>query len=258
MQPFHFEAFSTNYAVLIGVVILGTLLWRPLSNRALLRIAVLCLFWGLTEVSLVALARSASDVMNDQTIPVLLRLEELAKQDGSLAVLRAEGKTPGLVFSPHVEVMGSLPTWAPQGTLLGSGALDFGSASQRERIELFYLHLYYCQTDPERFRKFLNESSEDSSMNFYARSLVFGDERIVPMLTPHFRAIQDAEIEREVRAYQGYMDSFSREKVLQHRLMYVVTRANKEPDLSHIDRWYERDAGERVEAYNLYRLKLRQ
>jgi hypothetical protein len=27
--------------------------------------------------------------------------------------------------------------------------------------------------------------------------------------------------------------------------------------LSHLDRWYARDAGERVGHYNLYRLKLR-
>jgi hypothetical protein len=28
-------------------------------------------------------------------------------------------------------------------------------------------------------------------------------------------------------------------------------------DFANLDRWYERDAGERVEAYTLYRLKLR-
>ena len=50
----------------------------------------------------------------------------------------------------------------------------------------------------------------------------------------------------------------SRENALQHALTYVIARVEHEPDLSHIDRWYVRDAGERVGLYNLYRLKLRQ
>ena len=39
-------------------------------------------------------------------------------------------------------------------------------------------------------------------------------------------------------------------------VLRLVTRA-KTFDFSHIDLWYERDAGERVGVYNLYRLKLR-
>jgi hypothetical protein len=40
--------------------------------------------------------------------------------------------------------------------------------------------------------------------------------------------------------------------------MYVVTKVEPEPDLSHVDLWYERDAGERVGIYNLYRVRLRE
>jgi hypothetical protein len=257
MQPFHFEAFAANYAVLVGLVILGGLLWRPFSNRALLRIAAFCLVWGVMEVTLPGLARSKVGVVEDQMVPVLLRLKELAKQDGTLTGLRAEGKTAGVVFSPHVQVMGLLPTWAPQGTLLGAGALDFGSASQTGRKELLYLHLYYSEVDAARFREFLNELSDDSYMNFYAPSVIFGDERILTLLTAHSKPIDPAEIEDEVQAYQTYTDSLSREEILQHPLSYLVTRGEREPDLSHIDRWYECDAGERVGLYNLYHLKLR-
>ncbi len=257
MQPFHFEAFAVNYAVLVGLVIVASLLWRSVSVRALLWIAAFCFLWGGMEVSLATAARSRSEVAHDQLIPVLLRLKDLSKQDGTLAGLRDEGKASALVFSPDVAVMGVLPTWTSQGTLLGMGGLDFGSASQKTGKELLYMYLYYSESDAGQLRELLNERTNDSFMNYYARLAIFGHERIVPMLTLHFKPIQQAEIEEEVGAYQAYTNSFSHEKASQYPLTYVVTKVDPEPNLSHIDRWYERVAGERVGLYNLYRVKLR-
>jgi hypothetical protein len=255
MQPYHFESFVANYAVLIGLVIVTALLYQPIKRRRLLWIAVLCFLWGAVEVSMPVLANYGPNVAADQMVPVLLRLKELSKQDGTLSSLRDQGRAATLVFSPQRDVMGLLPTWAPQGTLLGMGVLDFGSASQKERKELLYLYLYYSGADAGRLRELLNERTDDTFMNHYARIAIFGHERVVPMLSFDFKPVQQEEIEEEVRTYQAYADSFSREKVLLHSLTYVVTRG--ESDLSHVDLWYERDAGERIGDYNLYRLKLR-
>lgn len=257
MQPVHFDYYVANYAVLVSLVILAALLWRPIPNRALLWIASVCFLWGVTEVSLVALARTPADVIDDQIIPVLLRLKELSKQDGTLADLHNEGKASAVVFSPQDEVMRLLPTWTAQGTLLGAGALDFGSASDKGRKELLYMHLYYSEADAAHFRELLNQRTNKSYMNFYAPSVMFGDERFLSIFSLHSKPIQKGEIEEGVRAYQAYIDSFSREEALQHPLTYLVTSVEGEPNLSHIERWYQRDAGERVGDYNLYRLKLR-
>jgi len=115
--------------------------------------------------------------------------------------------------------------------------------------------LYYSVADAARLRELLNERTDDTFMNHYARVAIFGHERVVPMLSFNFKPIQQEEIEGEVRAYQAYTDSLTREKVLLQPLTYVVTRG--ESDLSHVELWYERDAGERIGEYNLYRLKLR-
>jgi hypothetical protein len=152
--------------------------------------------------------------------------------------------------------MGLLPTWTPQGTLLGMGVLDFGSESQQERKERFYLYLYYSAGDANRLRLLLNEKSDDTFMNHYARTAIFGHERVVPLLSFDFKPIRLEEIEEEVRAYQGYLDSFARDKVLLHQLSYVVTKGDS--DLSHVDLWYERDVGEKFGDYSLYHLRLRQ
>src|SRR6266511_4948714 len=110
MQPFHFEAFAVNYAVLVGLVIVAALLWQLIPSRALLWIASLCFLWGAMEVSLAVTARWRTQVGHDQLIPVLLRLKELSKQDGTLAALRDEDKESAVVFSPDIGVMGILPT----------------------------------------------------------------------------------------------------------------------------------------------------
>jgi len=255
MQPYHFESFVANYGVLVGLVILAALLYQPIKRRSLLRIAVLCFLWGVVEVTMPVLANYRTNVTADQMVPVLLRLKELSKQDGTFASLRDHGRSVTLVFSPQRDVMGLLPTWTAQGTLLGMGGLDFGGASQKERKEMFYMWLYYSATDAGRLRELLSERSEDTFMNHYARIATFGHERVVPILSFHFEPIRNEEIEEQVRAYQAYVDSFAREQVLLHPLSYVVTRG--ESDLFHLDLWYERDAGERIGDYNLYHLKVR-
>jgi len=257
LQPFHYDLFVVNYAVIVSLIILVSFLWRPIPNRALVWIAALCFSYAILEVGLLARARIASDVVDDQAVPVLLRLKELATDDGTLKGLRGGGKASALVFSPHVEVMRLLPTWTPQGTLLGAGAQDFGTATRKERKEILYAQLYFSDVDGDRFREFLNQRTEDLYMNFFAPSVMFGDERFIPALSLHSTPIHQDEIEAAVRTYQAYDGSFSREKALQHPLTYLVTKADPEPKLNRLDRWYERESRERVGNYNLYRLKLR-
>lgn len=259
MQPYHFAAFIVNYSVLVGLLLTVALLWKPVPGRVLLWIAALCFSWGVVEVGLPARFQSVpAAVVNDQMVPVLRRLKELSKQDGTLAGLHAEGTASTLVFSPHLGVIVLLPTWTSQGTLLDIGGLDFGNTSREERKEFFYIHLYYSKADIGALRKALAGVPDDESMNYYARAVIFGHERIVPALSAQFKPIQPEEIEQGVRAYQAYADSFSREQVRKRPLTYAVIPADTNFDFTNLDRWYERDAGERVGAYTLYRLKLRE
>ena len=258
MQPYHFAAFIVNYSVLIGLLLTVALLWKPVSTRALVWIAALSFSWGVVEVGLPARFQSVpAAVVNDQMVPVLRRLKELSKQDGTLAGLHAEGKASTLVFSPQLGVTVLLPTWTSQGTLLDIGGLDFGSTSREERKEFFYLHLYYSKADIGALRKALAGVPDDESMNYYARAVIFGHERIVPALSLHFQPIQPDEIEKEIRSYQAFADSFSREEARKRPLTYAVIPADGKFDFTNLDRWYERYSGERVGAYTLYRVKLR-
>src|SRR6266545_29997 len=70
MQPYHFESFIANYAVLISLVIVTTLFYQPIKRRSLLWIAVLCFLWGAIEVSMPIIANYRPNIAADQMVPV--------------------------------------------------------------------------------------------------------------------------------------------------------------------------------------------
>src|SRR5437762_2208813 len=258
-QPYHYAAFVANYVLLVGLVMTVTLCWKAVPRRFLIWMAALSFVWGVVEVGLPSRLNTVpAAVVTDKIVPVLRRLKELSKQDGTIADLRAKGQASTIAFSPQLDVTVWQPTCTSQGTLLDMGALDVGSVTREERKQYFYMHLYYSKADVEALRLALNGNPKDPAMNYYARAAIFGHERIVAALSVQFRPIQLEEIEQEIRAYQAYADSFSRARVLERPLTYAVTPADTNFDFSNIDRWYERDAGERAGAYVLYRLRLRE
>lgn len=258
MQSFHFEIFVVNYSTLVGLMIMLTLLWNPLPRRLLIWIAGLSLAWGIIAMGIPSrLVFVPLAVVRDESIPVLLRLKQLAQEDGTLADLRAKGQASTLVFSPNVTLIAQLPTWTSQGTLLDMTGVYCGGVTRQEQKEFFYMHLYYSKADPEALRKVLSGTlTETHDELSSARSVIFGHERIFQGLSSKFTPIQPDEIDREVLAYQTYVKSFSREEAVKRSIAYAVVSAPNF-DFGNLDRWYERDAGERVGAYSLYRLKLR-
>jgi hypothetical protein len=258
MQVFHFEIFSVNYSILVGLLITVAVLWKPIPRRLLTLMGAVSFAWGLLVIGLPArVAFVPSAVANDQRIPVLLRLAQLSKEDGTLAGLVTEGQASTLVFSPDLALMVLQPTWTSQGTLLDIGGLDFGSVSREERKKFFYMHLYYSRVEAESVRTVLNGFQDDPTMGLYAGSVLFGHERVTPALSSEFKPIQPDEIEREVQTYLAYANSFSREEALRRPITYAVIPVDGNFNLMNLERWYERDAGERVGPYILYRLKLR-
>jgi len=243
MQPFHFESFIVNYVVLVGAVILASLLWQNIPRRTLLWVASLCILLGVVEVELVAGPFSRTDTAKDEMIPVLRRLDQLPAQNGSA------------VFSPYLELNQILPTWTRHGTLLAIGAIDFGSASHEERKEFLYTHLYYSGATAERLRALFNGIPEELGLSYYVKYATFGHERVRPLYALDFHPLTQDEIETEVNAYAKFVDTFSREQALKHPLTYAI--ADEKFDFNRVDRWYERNAGERVGTYTLYQLNLR-
>jgi len=190
-------------------------------------------------------------------VPVLRRLNELAQTDGTWQGLREHGHTSSVVFSPEFSISRLLPTWAPQGLLTGTGSGVFQGVSQTERKEWIYLHLYYSGKDESYFREILNDRIDDPYLTYFVNSSIFGPERILLFLGWKPQPVSQPEIESEVAQFQNFMRSFSRVDVSKRPLTHVITPANNNFDFSRIDQWYERDNGERLGDYVLYRVNLR-
>jgi hypothetical protein len=258
IQPYHYQVLISNYVVLLGVVLAAKLL-QPVAipRRTALLMAGVCLLWGTIEVNMPFQIRYALDVKNDEMVPVFLSLKHRARDDGTLNGLRDHGKTPALVFSPQYGISTLLPTWAPQGSLLAPGSIAFQGVSAAERKARIYQYLYYCGRNADYLRDLLNDRADDTFLSHFVRSTIFGAERDAPFLTQNFQAIRPDEIEHEVEEYGSFVASFSRVEALQRLIGYAVIPQDAQFDFSHIDQWYERDAGERVGVYVLYQLKPR-
>ena len=258
LQPFHYEIFISNYVVLAGLVMLVKVLNVAIRTRTAFLLVLFCLSWATVEVVVPSPIRSNKDVKLDQIVPVLQRLNELAKTDGTWQGLREQGKTSSVVFSPEFGVSRLLPVWAPQGLLLGTGSAVFQGVPQAERKEWIYLHLYYSGKDEDFLRQLLNDRIDDPYLTYFVQSTVFGPERILLFLGQHTQPVGQHEIEAQVAEYATFARSFSRANALKRPVTYVITRApHNSFDLSRIDQWYERDEGETVGDYVLYRVKLR-
>jgi hypothetical protein len=259
MQVFHFEVAVVNYSTLVGLLITGALLWQPIPRRFLIWMAGFSLAWSVFLVALPArLVFVPQAIADDRKIPVLLRLNELSKQDGTLVDLRTKGQASTLVFSPSVALIALLPTWTSQGTLLDMTGVDCIGMTPEQRKKFFYMHLYYSNTDIEALRQALNGKLDRSHEELSSvRTALFGYERTAPALTPRFKAIEPNDVEQELLTYQMFTTSFSREDAASRPLSYAVIREESRVKLANLDRWYELDAGERVGDYTLHRLKLR-
>jgi hypothetical protein len=65
------------------------------------------------------------------------------------------------------------------------------------------------------------------------------------------------EAKAELKHYSDYIKSFTRERAAGPTLSYLVVPTEAPPDLTNLDRWYERAPGEQAGLFTIYRLKLK-
>jgi hypothetical protein len=254
LQPLHYEMFLANYAALIALVLvvaqwfrmpaLESTRWR---KKALLWVALAAFEWGSYE-TLIATRRSAEfDRRLDEARPVALRLEALAREDKKNG---AGSRTT--VLSSDLLAADGLPSSAPQAVLWAPHLLVYSGVGTAESKERFYQYLYYTGVSPERLRTSL---MTEGRYGFVVG--LFGFERAIKGLSVTPKPITAADVENELHEYGQYCASFNRERAAQTELSYLITPMDDEPNVANLDRWYDRDGGERVGNYTLYRVRLR-
>ncbi len=255
LQPIHYEVFIVNYVAAFAVILTAALLWgtnataaaRPkLTSRALLLIALLTFGWGVVEADITTHVVDEQNIIRDDAMLVGRRLRELAREAETAGV-----EKPGVVFSPNLIQGDDLPTLAPQGVLWARHLHIFSGTTWEESKERFYQHLYYTGLNAQWLEAELNGG------NYVVVIALFGWGRHHDRLTVNATPLTPEEIAAEVNAYAQYTTSFNRERAATPTLSAVVTHADGEPDLTNLDRWYERNTGERFGQFMLYRVRLR-
>jgi hypothetical protein len=130
--------------------------------------------------------------------------------------------------------------------------LVFPGVSELENRERFWRQLYYLGYDERKFWKELDH------VDWYFLTGLFPYNRLSPALTGSQTPITTAEFRAQLGAYLDYAKTFNRDRAASPSLSYLIVHADREPDYANLDRWYQRDGGERIGNFILYRLELRQ
>jgi len=254
LQPIHYEQFVANYVALLALVLTAAVLWsalrhdRKIPALVLIVIATISTARAFQEVWLGARSRLTFSTIVDDSRPAGSRLAELARNPSAAAHVRSDVV---LVVSPlSFIVSDTLPVTAPQPVLWAPHMFSFAGLEPRENQERFYQQLYYSGVNQETLRA-------DTLDRTYFRLANFGWGRVIQGLNANWRPITDAEEQAALADYQRYVDTFDARRAAFPQLAYVVAPANATTDFSRVDRWYERDPGEQVGSYVLYRVRLR-
>ena len=256
LQPTHYEVFVANYCVLLAVVLIAGILWSKLTDArkgffrlGLILAAVVSLAWGMFEVARSTTKFTGAFITRDEATPAARRLAEFGEP--------ASGprRSDEVILATDPVVADYLPTIAPQALLWAPHMYGFADITPTEDKQRLRAFLYYTgvQLDggtPERFEK------QDAEKKFYFSALL-GRNRIDRSQSNTWKPVAPEEYESAQGSYLEFIASFNRDTAAHPTLAYVLTVSDRAVDFSNLDRWYERDDGERIGKFILYRVNLR-
>ena len=252
MQPIHYKGFVTSYAVLIALVLLAGLEWRrraggrwQLSKRALVWIAIAALEWGALEAHQAATRSAEGNDKAAEEMSVYVRLAE-----------QAQINTPSdkkVVLFDDLHMADGAPAVSSLAVLWAPHMVVFPGVAALESKERLYRHLYYTGVGVKELDAYLH------GQNVYYGCAVglFGFDRLIDGLNPNAKPITAEEKEAELISFGRYIETFDKQRAANPRLSYAITQTVGGTDLRNLERWYQRDAGERVGKFTVYKLELR-
>jgi hypothetical protein len=205
---------------------------------------------GSAEAVLLSRHQFKGNLISDAARPALLHLAEVGRNTGDGTL-----DTRSVVYAPNFVVANALPSTAPQPVLWAQYLFlfpDVTLAEDKERLAqfLYYKGISFNDIDQYHFDSLNNERA------YYLSSLIRRG-RFNPRLSVDWQPITPEEVRGALEYYADYVATFSRDRAAHPELSYVLVNLEEPIDLANFDRWYERDAGERVGVYVLFRVRLR-
>jgi len=239
LQPFHYEQFILSYLVLTGLVILDGIWWRQLTRRAVLWIA-LAFVIGISLAAKTTQVHSPANHTIDSSLPLFR----------TVAAEVAPNASSGYLLFDRTILAAAAPSYTSSLHLLWSPyTYTYGSVTPQEDNERLYQYFYYLGVSEKKLETLLEG-------RLY-RAALFGLHRVNKTLTQNFVPVTQAEILAQINQYSHYKQTFSQRQAELWPLSHVVVAADAHYDFTNLDRWYERDRGERIGQAIIYRVRLR-
>ena len=257
LQPLHYEMYVTKYMTLIALLLTVVLFRRgpredaatKFSTRMLVVVAIISSGWGIVETTVATNRNLQATLGRDEARHIASRFNEISR------AASPQPDTRSLILYTNIAHADSAPAYAPQPVLWSPHTPAFSGVDHVENKERIYLLLYFTGFD-EKIVDEQNLDRLDYQKQFLLRSLV-GWGHSNAAWTINWRPTTPGEIRAELQSYSAYRTRFNRDTAARLPLSYVVTTTIEGVDFSNLDRWYERDAGERLGKFILYRVRLR-
>lgn len=251
LQPFHYEFYVVNYLVLLATVLIVAAFWQKIFERhktvsliLLSAIGPIAVFWGCVEARETTAFWDSINIQRDEAMPVNRRLREIAGEN----IGSAQRETTLNLEPLQAD---SQPTVAPQSVLWARHQHVFaGLRDWEENKRRYYQLLYYSDFDAQWLRESLTDCR-----NIEACMALFGWDRFNPRLSANARPLTAGEVETEVQRFAEFSRNFSRADAADPLISYVIVFEEAGDRLENFDLWFERDAGEKLGGYTLYRAK---
>ncbi|CAN5527917.1 hypothetical protein BH10ACI2_BH10ACI2_10110 [soil metagenome] len=251
LQPIHYQVFIGNYVAGLSVAVTLALMWRTMQSRqtmaakaVLTAAALIAAGWGFVECHYTVRVLDDVNVLRDEAYPVGSRLTELARSepDPHRSVVLHFGIAEG----------DDLPTIAPQSVLWARHQHVFAGVPWNESKERYYQQLYYEGIGPGQLADALKRGDD-----FVSMIALFGWGRHTDRLNSNYKPLTFGEIDQEAQVFDEYCKSFNPSNPGVVRPDYLVVAGDQNVYLDIVDKWYQRDAGERIGKYILYKLSPR-
>ena len=231
LQPFHYEQFIANYWILTALFLALALATPNLPRRIFLYLGV-----GSIAVGLILSVVEAADGLDT----------EIEVDKGREVALKLKGHD-GLAFVSG-PLTDTLATTTSNPVLWAQYLYTFSPENLTERKLRFHKYLYYLGVNKAGLRASLEHEG------YSARSELFGLERVNRVIAERPR-ISSREIEEATNEYERFTLTFSRADAANPVLSYAIVSPTS--NLSNLDKWYEREPGEKIGDFVIYRLKLK-
>ncbi len=254
LQPIHYQVFIVNYVSLAAFALAVFFVWRgrllnfPQRSRPLLAlVAAFAVCWGFAECYYNTWFLDDANAARDEAKFLGDHLTELAKTE-----LHDETGIRRVTLNLNLLQGDDQPTVAPQAVLWARHLHVFSGASWEENKERLYQFYYYAGVSADELERQFREKNVMTIISF------FGWGRHASRLTTEYKPLSETEIEAEVQSYSRFCANYNLEAAARNKISYVIIDFNYNQDFTNLDLWYERDRGERIGKFMLYRVSLKQ